>query len=280
MTRLGCSFNLGVGEPLRVVVADGSWSRTMYCPAAGPALHIAYEPAKESKRPEPGSRIDVWEVEYPDGPPQDLIFGGGKANTNVQNQYNVRVLKVMPGGPSEAAGVRPNDEVSLLIAPDKTARFRSIARTEENLRTMQDPNRDIPLKLPRGGSVVFRAKSGLQVGDRVPDFSLPSVRGFNISLRNIIESGDPVVIWFHPGERFYGGDREELKYFAKAGPIFKDLGVNVVGITTDAAPNQLRSGQQYATQFPLLTDETGEVADLFGLGPQRGPAAPPARQRR
>lgn len=170
----------------------------------------------------------------------------------------------MPGGPSEAAGVRPNDEVSLLLGKGNTARFKNILMTEEGLRTMKDVNRDIPRKLARGGSIVFRAKSGLQVGDMVPDFSLPSIRGFNISLSQILGSGAPVVIFFHPGGRFYGGDREELKYFAKAGPIFKDLGVNLVGITTDIAPVQLRLGQTYATQFPLLTDATGDAAKIFG----------------
>merc|ERR1740121_68244 len=129
---------------------------------------------------------------------------------------------------------------------------------------MKDVNRDIPRKLVKGGSIVFRAKSGVQVGDMVPDFTLPSIRGFNISLSNIISSGAPVVIFFHPGGRFFGGDREELKYFAKAGPIFKDLGVNLVGITTDIAPVQLRLGQQYATQVPLLVDAKGDAAALFG----------------
>merc|ERR1712232_716999 len=43
-----------------------------------------------------------------------------------------------------------------------------------------------------------------------------------------------------------------------------ELGVNIVGITTDGPLYLLRQAKSFGTPFPLLSDARGEVAQRFG----------------
>jgi peroxiredoxin Q/BCP len=138
---------------------------------------------------------------------------------------------------------------------------------EEKLVTKQDPDSEIRTFLNNQGGgryrFRFRTKSTLKIGDTVPDFKLISTTGDEVSLSDYTSRGKPVVIFFRPGFRFYG-DKFEVQAFSRASPILKDLGVNVVGITSDPIQAQAKSARASNAPFLLLQDTDSEVASKYG----------------
>ena len=103
---------------------------------------------------------------------------------------------------------------------------------------------------------------GAIVGQRAPDFVLPNHRGESISLSEFIKAG-PVLLAFYPVDFGMVCTRQMCNY-RDSFDSFKDLGVRILGISSNPAFDHTRFAKKYEFPFDLLSDYDGRVARLFG----------------
>jgi peroxiredoxin Q/BCP len=108
--------------------------------------------------------------------------------------------------------------------------------------------------------------SGLAVGERAPDFTLPGTGGRTYSLSEF--RGRPVVLVFYPGDdtpictKQLNAYNDGLEQFTK-------LNAQVLAISAqDVDSHERFSAKHGGFDFPLLADTDKTVAGLYGtLGP-------------
>ncbi len=103
----------------------------------------------------------------------------------------------------------------------------------------------------------------MNTGDCVPDFELPDQYGTPRRLSTLLQSG-PVVLFFYPAAMTTGCTKEAC-YFRDLAAEFGDAGVQRVGISTDSIAKQKQFSDKHAFDYPLLSDEDGTVAGIFGV---------------
>ena len=104
--------------------------------------------------------------------------------------------------------------------------------------------------------------AGPQIGDKAPDFELPSDEGGDIRLKDF--AGKPLVVYFYPKDDT-SGCTSEAKAFTAAKPAFDALGATVVGISKDPAKSHSRFRQKYGLTMRLGADTEGAVVEAFGV---------------
>jgi peroxiredoxin Q/BCP len=106
----------------------------------------------------------------------------------------------------------------------------------------------------------------MQVGDVVPDFELPDQDGAPRRLSTLLVGG-PLVLFFYPAAMTAGCTKEAC-HFRDLAAEFAAAGVQRVGISRDPVAKQKQFADKHSFGYPLLSDEDGAVAALFGV--QRG----------
>lgn len=102
----------------------------------------------------------------------------------------------------------------------------------------------------------------VQVGQEVPDFTLPSTSGEMISLSNF--RGRKVVLYFYPKDQTPGCTKEACD-FRDREAYFARHGVQLLGISGDSVASHGRFAAKHELPFPLLADEDHTVSRLFGV---------------
>ena len=102
----------------------------------------------------------------------------------------------------------------------------------------------------------------VKIGDRAPDFTLPSDEGGRVSLTDF--RGRRVVLYFYPKAGTSGCTRQ-AQGFRDALPSLKEHNAAVIGISPDPlnALQSFRAKQQL--NFVLLSDEDHAVAESYGV---------------
>ncbi|MCW5946204.1 MAG: thioredoxin-dependent thiol peroxidase [Fimbriimonadales bacterium] len=100
----------------------------------------------------------------------------------------------------------------------------------------------------------------LQVGDKIPDFTLQDQDGNAVSSSDLI--GEPFVIYFYPKDDTPGCTKQACA-FRDSLPRFK--GVRVIGISPDSVKSHKKFAEKYSLPFTLLSDEGHKVAEMFGV---------------
>jgi peroxiredoxin Q/BCP len=106
----------------------------------------------------------------------------------------------------------------------------------------------------------------MRTGDLVPDFELPDQSGTPRKLSALLADG-PVVLFFYPAA-MTAGCTAEACHFRDLAAEFAEVGAQRVGISRDSVDMQRKFSDKHAFDYPLLADEDGTVADIFGV--QRG----------
>ncbi|MFN3925917.1 MAG: peroxiredoxin [Pseudanabaenaceae cyanobacterium] len=101
-----------------------------------------------------------------------------------------------------------------------------------------------------------------EVGELAPDFTLPSDRG-DITLSRY-RGKTNVVIAFYPGD-FTPVCTSEMQCFADDWTKFRELGAEILGISTDPVEKHIEFSQKLGLQFPLLSDRNKEVSKKYGV---------------
>ncbi len=102
-----------------------------------------------------------------------------------------------------------------------------------------------------------------KVGDTAPDFTLESKTGEKVSLSEF-RGRKNVVLYFYPKDETMGCTREACG-FRDRYEAFKDLGAEVVGISSDSAESHRKFAQHHGLPFTLLSDPKKEVRKLYGV---------------
>lgn len=103
----------------------------------------------------------------------------------------------------------------------------------------------------------------LKVGDRVPNFSLPSQTGTTVNISDLIGKKS-LVIYFYPKDDTPGCTAESCA-FRDSYEVFTDAGAEVIGISADSPQSHQQFAQKYNLPFTLLSDTDNRVRKLFGV---------------
>jgi peroxiredoxin Q/BCP len=109
----------------------------------------------------------------------------------------------------------------------------------------------------------------MDIGDSVPDFELLDQDGRPRRLSTLVTSG-PVVLFFYPAAMTSGCTAESC-HFRDLAREFAEAGAQRVGISMDTVVKQKQFSDRHGFDYPLLSDETGSVAQSFGVKRRFGP---------
>ncbi len=102
----------------------------------------------------------------------------------------------------------------------------------------------------------------VQQGDLAPEFTLPADDGLTLTLSDL--RGKKVVLYFYPKDDTPGCTtqacdlRDNLSSLASSGAA-------VLGVSPDPLASHVKFRAKYGLNFPLLSDESHEVANAYGV---------------
>lgn len=103
----------------------------------------------------------------------------------------------------------------------------------------------------------------LKVGNLVPYFELKDQKG-ELFKSNTVIGQKPAVVYFYPKDETPGCTAEAC-YFRDSYEDFKELGAEVIGISSDSIGSHKRFAQRHRLPFILLADTKKVVQRLFKL---------------
>ncbi len=110
--------------------------------------------------------------------------------------------------------------------------------------------------------ISVNAADQVAVGDSAPEFELSDQDGQLHSLEDYRDRW--VVLYFYPRDDTPGCTTEACEFrdhiFA-----FRELNVQVLGVSLDDVESHARFAEKYDLPFPLLADTTGATADAYGV---------------
>jgi peroxiredoxin Q/BCP len=103
----------------------------------------------------------------------------------------------------------------------------------------------------------------VNVGDKAPDFTLPSQMGDNVTLSEYFGKKN-IVLYFYPKDETRGCTREACE-FRDRYDVFTNLGAEVLGVSSDTLESHKSFATHHGLPFLLLSDEDGNVRKLYGV---------------
>jgi peroxiredoxin Q/BCP len=108
----------------------------------------------------------------------------------------------------------------------------------------------------------------VNVGDKAPDFTLPSQTGSNVSLSQFFGKKN-VVLYFYPKDESPGCTREACA-FRDSYELFTDLGAEVIGVSADSIQSHKAFAEHHNLPFTLLSDLNNDARKLYGVASSWG----------
>lgn len=105
--------------------------------------------------------------------------------------------------------------------------------------------------------------SGVRVGDRAPDFTLPDQLGEAVRLGDLVGKKN-VVLYFYPKDAT-PGCTAEARAFRDAYDTFTAADTEVLGVSSDSIKSHKRFAAKHQLPFRLLSDREGAVRALYGV---------------
>jgi thioredoxin-dependent peroxiredoxin len=102
----------------------------------------------------------------------------------------------------------------------------------------------------------------LDIGDKAPDFTLPTDGGGSVTLSKL--KGKNVVLYFYPKDDTTGCTAEACA-FRDTFPRFKKLDAAVIGISRDSVASHDKFKKKYELPFTLAADTEGKVTEAYGV---------------
>lgn len=103
----------------------------------------------------------------------------------------------------------------------------------------------------------------LKVGDKIPNFTAKGTNGADFNSQDLIGK-KPLVIYFYPKDNTPGCTTQACS-FRDQYEDFKDLGAEVIGISSDSVASHQKFTSQFKLPFVLLSDSDKKIRTLFGV---------------
>ena len=106
----------------------------------------------------------------------------------------------------------------------------------------------------------------LEIGDKAPDFTLPTDGAGTVRLSDL--KGQHVVLYFYPKDDTSGCTAEACQ-FRDLFPKFGRSDAAVIGISRDSIVSHDKFKKKYKLPFILAADEQGKVTERYGVWVQK-----------
>jgi peroxiredoxin Q/BCP len=103
----------------------------------------------------------------------------------------------------------------------------------------------------------------VKVGDKAPDFTLPSQMGDNVTLSEFFSKKN-IVLYFYPKDESTGCTAEACTFRDNYQEL-TNLGAEVIGISGQSIESHKSFATHYGLPFILLSDEDNKVRKLYGV---------------
>jgi peroxiredoxin Q/BCP len=103
----------------------------------------------------------------------------------------------------------------------------------------------------------------MEIGELVPDFTLPADDGTTVTLSEVLQQG-PVVLFFYPKAMTTGCTAESC-HFRDLAAEFAEVGAVRLGISADSVEKQQQFSAKHDFDYRLLSDTDRAVAKVFGV---------------
>ncbi len=108
----------------------------------------------------------------------------------------------------------------------------------------------------------------ISVGDVAPDFTLKSQMGEVVNLKQVLDRSE-VVLYFYPKDNT-PGCTTEAKAFRDSHEVFKEMGAEVLGVSSDSVDSHRDFAAKCDLPFTILSDDGGRVRKLYGVPTSMG----------
>ena len=102
----------------------------------------------------------------------------------------------------------------------------------------------------------------LSIGDKAPDFSMPSDGGGTVSLSDFKDRY--LVLYFYPRDDTPGCTKEAIGFSESKGD-FEALGATILGVSKDTAAKHDKFIAKHDLKVGLGSDESGEMIERYGV---------------
>ena len=102
----------------------------------------------------------------------------------------------------------------------------------------------------------------LEIGSHAPDFEAETYGAEKIRLSDFYSKGT-VALYFYPRDNTSGCTKEACS-LRDAEEELASLGVQVLGVSTDGVKSHENFRDKLSLNFPLLSDKSREIVDLYG----------------
>ncbi len=104
--------------------------------------------------------------------------------------------------------------------------------------------------------------SELKIGDKAPDFKLPTDGNREIKLSAF--KGQKVILYFYPKDDTPGCTAESCG-FNDALPAFEKLNAQIIGLSKCSVAKHDKFKAKYNLNFPLASDEHADTCESYGV---------------
>ena len=102
----------------------------------------------------------------------------------------------------------------------------------------------------------------LKVGMKAPDFTLYDKDGREVKLSSFL--GKRVVLYFYPKDNTPGCTRQACAFLG-AYARFREMNVEVIGISKDSVASHTKFAEKYSLPFILLSDPERVAIEAYGV---------------
>ena len=107
------------------------------------------------------------------------------------------------------------------------------------------------------------AENSLDVGDKIPNFTLPNALGEEVALESLLDRGALVISFYRGGWCPYCN--LELRALQQALPEIEAHGATLVAISPETPDNSLSTKEKNELSFEVLSDRGNVLAKQLGL---------------
>ncbi|MBM3487275.1 MAG: thioredoxin-dependent thiol peroxidase [Alphaproteobacteria bacterium] len=102
----------------------------------------------------------------------------------------------------------------------------------------------------------------LEIGDKAPEFTLPTDGGGTVSLKTL--RGRKVIVYFYPKDDTSGCTAEACG-FRDSMPDFRKANAEIIGISKDTVAKHDKFKAKHDLNFTLASDIDGGVVEAYGV---------------